>query len=282
MVAAYFEQRSRLLGQAPQADMWTGAMAQRFRDDPRRPLDTVLEALVSYLEPDDVVIDVGGGAGRLGLPLALRCRELVNVDPSAGMKAEFDKIVDEAGIKNARYVQQDWLETEGVEGHVVLAAHVTYFVPDILRFVEKLSGAARRRVIINSYSVPPPNAGAHIFSLVHGEPLASVPGYREFVPVLWEMGILPDVRIVQPPQGETRGALGVFPTREAAVEAALIDPSVRPSDADRVRAAVREHFEEVFEAYEGGFRRRFVEAQRPIVVTWETVAQTSAPILRGP
>jgi SAM-dependent methyltransferase len=36
-----------------------------------------------------VVVDVGGGAGRYSLPLASRCREVVNVDPSAAMGAAF-------------------------------------------------------------------------------------------------------------------------------------------------------------------------------------------------
>jgi len=44
-------------------------------------------AIGAYVRPDDVMVDVGGGTGRLELPLALRCREVVIVDPSQGMRA---------------------------------------------------------------------------------------------------------------------------------------------------------------------------------------------------
>ncbi len=52
-------------------------------------LDPNLETLASYIELNDVIVDVGGGAGRVSLPLALRCRELINVEPSRTMGAGF-------------------------------------------------------------------------------------------------------------------------------------------------------------------------------------------------
>ncbi len=38
-----------------------------------------MEAITSYVQPEDTVIDVGGGAGRVSLPLALCCQEVINV-----------------------------------------------------------------------------------------------------------------------------------------------------------------------------------------------------------
>jgi hypothetical protein len=62
---AVADQAGRIVGARPLADRWGGAMAARFRLDPRRPLDPVLEAVASYLSPGDVLLDVGGGAGRV-------------------------------------------------------------------------------------------------------------------------------------------------------------------------------------------------------------------------
>ena len=92
------------------------AVAQRF--DPHRDSDAPSSTIASYVEPDDVVIDVGGGAGRVALPLALRCREVINVDSSPAMKHAFEECAKEAGINNVRFVQSDWLDTEGIEGDV--------------------------------------------------------------------------------------------------------------------------------------------------------------------
>ena len=70
----------------------------RFRADPHRTLDAHLAVLASYIRPEDVLLDVGGGAGRIALPLALRCREVITVDASPGMGVEFAAAAAEAGI----------------------------------------------------------------------------------------------------------------------------------------------------------------------------------------
>ena len=167
------DQRSRLFGPQPPSDYW-GAMAQYFRMDPRRDLDASLQAIASYLRPDDVFIDVGGGAGRVSLPLAQICREVVVVEPSPGMGAEFDASRREAGIDNASRVQAEWMEAEGIEGDVVFAGSVTYFVRDIVPFVEKLQTSARRRVMVTLWSEPPACSAGPLFELVYGEPQESL------------------------------------------------------------------------------------------------------------
>src|SRR5919197_6366542 len=124
-------QRARLHGAQPPDDPWAGPVARRFRADPHRPLDANLAVLASYMRPEDVLLDVGGGAGSVALPLALRCREVIAVDASPGMGTEFTTAAVEAGIPNARFVQANWLEAEGLQGDIVLTANVTYFVREI-------------------------------------------------------------------------------------------------------------------------------------------------------
>src|SRR5216110_1384486 len=85
--------------------------AGRFREDPFREQNETLAGILSFIEADDVVLDVGGGAGRY-LPLALKCRRFVNVEPSAGMGAQFEAAVKDAGIANAEWLHSDWLGAE--------------------------------------------------------------------------------------------------------------------------------------------------------------------------
>ena len=76
---------ARESGQPP-ADHWAG-VAERFREDPRRPMEPSLRRLSEIIEPRQSVMDVGAGAGRLALPLALHCGGVVAVEPSPSMAA---------------------------------------------------------------------------------------------------------------------------------------------------------------------------------------------------
>lgn len=264
-VDAVKEQLLRLHGEPQPDDSWGGAAASRFRYDPRRALDANLEAIASYVRSEDVVIDAGGGAGRVSLPMAFRCREVINVDSSEGMGEEFRESAAEAGITNARFVQSDWLEVEELQGDVIVTANVTYFVRDIVRFVSKLDGASRRRVVMNVWSVPPPNQRAPLFQLVYEEEQAEVPGYQQLLQVLWEMGILPDVQ-VQP--GAFRA--GEVPkTSEEAVHQATQGRWLSPKDQDRGRKLIEQHFQELFESGPEGFRPLWQPETQELLITWE-------------
>lgn len=262
------EQWARLFGPSP-ADIWTGAAAAQFRFDPRRELDANLAVLASYVAPDDLLIDVGGGAGRVGLPLALRCREVVTVEPSPGMAAEYDDLARQAGIINARLLLQDWMEAEGLVGDLAVTCDVTYFVRDIVSFVEKMQAAARRRVMITVWSEPPPNRGADLFRRVYGEPQAPMPGHRELLPVLWEMGVLPDVHVLPDPSWwETWH----YTTREEAIESVLFGRWSREADRDRARGIFEEQFDEIFAPDGDGLRATWRAPMRELLITWETGA----------
>jgi hypothetical protein len=247
------------------------ASIPRTRADPRREPEPELEILASYLQPTDVLVDVGGGSGRLGLPLAQTCREVINVEPSAGAVRAFSAAAAAAGITNVRSLRADWLTAAGIEGDVVLTAHVTYYVRDIVPFVARLQVAARRRVMIVLYSIPPTAQPVYqaAFRLLFGETAEITPTYRELVPVLWELGILPDVRVIP-----EVGRRGVAPTREAAVTVMLQQLSTltgAPVERDeQARRMLLTHADELFRPVEGGFRPAGTEDHRGILVTWET------------
>jgi 2-polyprenyl-3-methyl-5-hydroxy-6-metoxy-1,4-benzoquinol methylase len=265
-------QRARLHGALPPGDPWGGPVARRFRFDPHRTLDANLAALASYIRPEDVLLDVGGGAGRVALPLALRCREVITVDASPGMGAEFTTAAAEAGITNARFVHANWLEAEGVQGDVALTANVTYFVRDIVRFIEKLANAARRRVMITVWSVANPNQSAPLFTLVYGEEPVAVPGYRELLPVLWELGILPDVHVLPGVPLVPGGAMGArMPqTPDDAVQLALQGQWLASQDHARARGLIEKHFSELFAPSPEGLRPLWRQEAREVLITWET------------
>ena len=189
-------------------DHWADA-AELFRLDPLRPLDGNLAVIAGYLRPDDRLVDVGGGAGRVSLALANRVREVSLVEPSPAMRAQFVAARDAAGIANARVTADWWLDSTET-GDVVHLADVTYFVRDIAPFVAKLHDSAARRVMITVWSPTPGDLDAELRRIVLGETPPRWPGLPELAAVLWEMGLLPDIRpLPEPPWWipETAGGL---------------------------------------------------------------------------
>ena len=270
LIDAVDSQRERLQGPR-HLDIWGGETASRFRADPRRQMEDNYEILAAFVRPDDVFVDVGGGAGRLSLPMALRCRQVINVDPSPGMGQEFQESAVEAGIANADFVLSGWLDSDGVRGDVVHAANVTYFVRDIGLFAAKLEAAARRRVIITMWSVANPMHNAALFKMVYGEEQTMVPGHAQLLPALWEMGILPDVRFL--PQVATIDGVPQAPTypqsSEDAVEMALAGIWLAPQHRDRGEAVVRKNFDELFQQGPEGFIPQWLPDAREVFITWE-------------
>lgn len=273
-------QRTRLRGRQPPGDLFAGLPSDHplMKADPRRPLDPNLEIIASYIQPDDVIIDVGGGAGRISLPLALRGREVINVEPSVAMGAGFRANADQAGISSARLVEGDWLTVDPPAGTVALVNHVTYLTREIVPFIERLERSGSQRVIITVNSPPPPSWHRVLFHLVHGEAEEIVPGHVELVGVLWELGILPDVRVLP----HAARPIIPAPTREAAIAARVAGFGgdqwtfwpLEPDLERRLRSVLEMRFDELFAASPEGFVPRFITPGREILITWEPVAQS--------
>jgi hypothetical protein len=256
------DQRGRWHGAA--GDYWS-ARAGYFRMDPRRDLDPNLAMVAELVGSEDTLIDVGGGAGRTCLPLALRCREVLNLEPSAGMRQACLESAAEAGIANVRAVEGAWpAAAEGLSADLVMAFNVTYFVSDIEPFLRAMATAARRRVVIGVWSEPPPNHHRRVAELVHGEPLALAPSYRELLPVLWEMGILPDVRVLPERFRSVRGEPAT--TREAALRFAA--ESIGSELTPGLRAKLEPELDRLFTLTDGVYRPAWMPDPREMLITW--------------
>lgn len=251
----------------PSGDRWA-SRASLFRVDPRRTLEANTAAVAALVDPGDILLDIGGGAGRVSLPIALHCREVVNIEPSAGMRDQFDAAAAEAAITNARCLAEGWPSAAATaSGDVALVANVTYFVRDIVPFLEALVRATRKRVIISVWSVPPPNHAATLFALLHGEPQERVPTHRELLPVLWDLGILPDVRLLPDP---FRGSRQRPPTRDEAIALALALQSANAEAVPGAPARIEANFDALFSASPEGFIPRWIPNVREMLITWVT------------
>ena len=262
MVIARMRQQERL--DNPFDESYWERYAPGYRFDPHREHEPSLAAAARYVKEEDDVIEVGGGAGRIGLPLALRARSLLNVEPSAAMREQFSLAVADYGITNTSLLASRWPTSEEVDGDLVVTADVTYFISEIESFLQALREAARRRVIIFTWTVPPPNINRELFRIAFGEEEAPSPGFRELLPVAWELGIIPDVEVVN--EQFTWPSLAATNDEEA-VRMAL-DELGLPAGHE-VGERLRPHIGELFERADGYALKWRIPAQG-MLITWRT------------
>jgi hypothetical protein len=275
-VNAVLAQRARLRGTEPSGDLFGDLEPDHplLKADPRRPLDANLKALADLIEPSDAIVDVGGGAWRMSLPLALRCRSVTNVDPSASMGAAFLANAKSAGISNVGLVQGDWLTAEMPQGTVTLVNHVTYLTRDIVPFIEKLERAGSRRVILTVNAPPPPSCNRVLFQLVHGEVEEVVPGHAALMNVLWEMGRMPNLTMLLSPTVRyvlpqpSRAAALAFAVQRVANEQWAHWPVAAGFEA-RARATLEQHFDELYAQSPDGFAPRWITMGGEVLITWQ-------------
>jgi hypothetical protein len=254
-VDAVLAQRTRLRGPQPREDLGAGRPSDHplLKADPRRPLDPNPKVIASYIEDDDVIIDVGGGAGRVLLAFTSRCREVINVEPSVTMSEGFKANAARVGITNARVILGDWPTVDVPAGTVALVNHVTYLTREIVPLFKKLERAGRRRVLITVNSPPPPSWQRVLYHLLHGEAEEVVPGQVELVNVLWELGIQPDIRVLPLPSvpitpvDSREAAIARFPGEQWSWWALGSDLE------HRLRRILEAGFDELFAATDDGY-----------------------------
>jgi len=257
-VRAHHEQSRRAMGEE-RGDFWRPFVAF-FRQDPRRTDDPALNALLRYVRPEDRVLDVGGGAGRFALPLALHCREVTVVEPSPSMLSALHEDMEREGIRNIRTVQATWEEAEVPPHEVVLCSHVLYGMEAVDAFVEKLAGHTRRLLLILMMMEAPISIFDRAWRLVRRERRIPLPGLRLLLPVLWEMGLYPDLEMVQ------RVPERAFPDRETALEELRRRLYIRPGTPEEER--LLRLLPRILEPCPEGFRLRGVLPRWEGLLVW--------------
>ena len=267
--------------EVPDDEDFYAPLTHRFRDDPRRSDDDVLDVLRSLVRPGETWLDIGAGPGRFALPIALVAGEVIAVDASAGMLAALREGMAEHGIGNVRIVQGRWpLERgapagsgepgspggwvagppAGILADVALIANVGYDIETIGPFLDAMEASARRMCAAVLMDRQPASVAEQFWPAVHGEERATLPGLAEFLDLLHARGASPSlVPLARPPRG--------FSSEEALVEFIRRQLWVAPGSAKdgRVRELIRGELVD----RPGGVGLRNQRPSRVGVVRWD-------------
>ena len=260
MVEAEHAQSDRVRQSAAEGDFWT-PFAGGFRPDLARPDDPQLAWITSVLSPEWTVLDVGAGGGRLSLPLAQRCRHVTAVEPSAAMVGVLREEAARTGTGNLTVIEATWEAADAPAADLVVCVHVVYTVVEIEPFLRNLGDHARERVALVAFVDPPQAQLSPFWPRVHREERLRLPCLAELVPVLWEMGVYPDVTMLPP-----RPFLG-YEDRERAREQLRARLFIQPGTEEdgRLEGAIDEL---LHEGADGRLVVRGARLQRPGLVTW--------------
>ena len=224
---------------------------------------TEQELAILDLRPEDTVLDVGAGTGRLAVPIARTAAHVTALDPSGGMLSVLREGMAAEGRTNYSCVRMRWEDVvigREIEPHDVVIAAFSLGFYDLAAALEKLDAAALRAVYLFWHAGEWQGPGEMaLYRAVLGEEAAMRKGYPDYiypVNILHDAGIYPNVRIYR----AVRDAVHDSPEEAARTWAARHSPDLEDL------TPVREYFDRVLSRNESG---KYVETTvKPSAAVW--------------
>lgn len=145
------------------------------------------------------VIDVGAGPGRFSLALAPHVRLVTAVDPSGAMLDICRRQARRQHVGNVDCVQGRWEDVEVGPADVAFSSYVLPLIADAPRFLRKLDAAAERRALLYLGAFSLDAVLDPLWRHFHDRPRKPAPTYLDAVAVLEELGLAPEVEVVEVP-----------------------------------------------------------------------------------
>jgi 2-polyprenyl-3-methyl-5-hydroxy-6-metoxy-1,4-benzoquinol methylase len=180
----------------PTEDMWA-ERARHFKERVKkkwaRP-DSSREFILSQLNPESTVLDIGAGTGDWAILLSRRAKHVTAVEPSASMIAVMQESLDAQKISNVSIIQGAWPEVS-VEPHdYSLCSHAMYACPDLKAFVLTMVACTRRTCFLLLRAPSVDSVRAEAARHLWGQPLDS-PNFTIAYNVLLQAGIYANVQM---------------------------------------------------------------------------------------
>jgi molybdenum cofactor cytidylyltransferase len=190
--------------EVPDGGDFYGPVTGLFRADPRRTDEPVLAGLLALARPGHTWLDIGAGAGRYALPLALQVHEVIALEPSDGMRAALAELMDAHAIANVRVVAARWPPPRGgpvaaLRADVGLIAHLGYDIEAIGPFLDAMEAAASERCVAVMMERQPSSLADPFWPPIHREERVVLPALNELIELLRARGRRPEVSLFDRP-----------------------------------------------------------------------------------
>ena len=145
-------------------------------------------------------LDVGAGTGRFTLNLARAGHHVTAVDPSPGMLEILRRQASQRGVGALiRTVLGRWEDVDVEPADVVFSSYVVSVVEDAVPFLTKLTASAVQDVYLYLGAFSMDAVIDPLWRHFHDLPRRPGPSYLDAVALLRQLGIEPDVEVVELP-----------------------------------------------------------------------------------
>ncbi|MCL0084666.1 class I SAM-dependent methyltransferase [Thermodesulfovibrionales bacterium] len=205
----------------------------------------LLEKVQRHLNENSTVLDIGAGTGAFALPLARLVKTVTVVEPSVEMLARLRRKMDTTNIRIINKRWEDVTLKEIGRHDLVLAAHSLYSIANIEAELKKMLAVANKRfcfIIMVGWQ----DFYADIWRRFKREEFRSPPGFIHLYNVLYELGLVANVEMVQTVRDQ------VYLNLEQAVKHWRVRLDIVPEKEDELR----EYLLSCLEEREGLFYRK--------------------------
>ncbi len=116
-------------------------LANRYKAHARRRKerpDQLLDFILTRIDGETTVLDIGAGNGRWTIPLAKTAKTVTAVEPSNAMLDIFRNNIVAAKLNNIKITQSSWENAIAKPHDITVCAHAMYSSPDLANFVRKI------------------------------------------------------------------------------------------------------------------------------------------------
>jgi protein-L-isoaspartate O-methyltransferase len=177
-------------------DIWADRAIEYREGVKRRWMrpDSSREFILSKMDPESTVLDIGAGTGSWSVLLSHRTKHVTAVEPSGSMISVMEESLAAEGVTNVAVVQGSWPDVS-VEPHdYSLCSHAMYAYPDLASFIKKMVACTRRMCFLLLRAPSIDGVRAEAARHIWGQPLDS-PNFTIAYNVLLQLGIYANVQM---------------------------------------------------------------------------------------
>jgi 2-polyprenyl-3-methyl-5-hydroxy-6-metoxy-1,4-benzoquinol methylase len=186
--------RAARRGYKPEGDAWA-EKALEFKEGVKRRWvqpDSSREFILSQIDSDETVLDIGAGTGAWSILLARQAKHVTAVEPSSSMIGVMRESLEDEGLTNITIVQGSWPDVSVQPHDFSLCSHAMYGCPDLTAFIQRMVACTRRMCFLLLRAPSLDGVRSEAAQHIWGQPLDS-PNFTIAYNILIQAGIYANV-----------------------------------------------------------------------------------------